>query len=413
MRDDAGVVIVGAGFTGGHAAAALRREGFDGRIVVVGDELVRPYDRVTLSKHYLYDEPGFHGLYLEEPDFYDAHGIELALDADVTAIDPGRRDVVLASGRRFRYDALLLATGAEPIRWRGRGFDLAGVHYLRTLADADSLKAAFAQAASRGGSVVVVGGGWIGCEIAASAWKLGLPVAMVTRSALLLERQLGPEMAAFYQDLHLKHGIEIHSGKDVAALSGPGRVEDVVLTDGSVLPADVVIFGIGASPRTHLATPAGITTQDGIVTDEYFRTSVPGIFAAGDVASVRNLALDGHYRPGHWAAALHQGPAAARSMLGRGEPYRDVPFFFSDQFDVWMEYTGEHRSDDELLIRGRVAAGEFIAFWLRDGRLAAGMNVNIKGVPDAIRGLIALGAPLDREKLVDPAIPLPETILAA
>ncbi|MEO7125570.1 MAG: FAD-dependent oxidoreductase [Nakamurella sp.] len=417
MADQRTFVIVGAGLAGARAAQILREDGFDGHIILVGDEPVRPYDRVTLSKHYLYRTPGFHGLYLHDDAYYGANDIELKVGTSVAKIDVGRGDVVLASGKRLRYDALLLTTGAEPNKWTGRGADLNGVHYLRTLADADQLRTAFDSVAKADGSVVVVGTGWVGLEVAAAARELGIAVDLVGRSTVPLERQVGSEMGRFFRDLHLEHDVTLHFGTDVAALSGAGSVEEVVLADGSVLPADLVVFGIGASPRTGLAASAGLTIDDGIVTDEYFRTSIPNIYAAGDCAMVRNMALESphgrHSRLGHFSAAFAQGPGAARSMLGNGRPYSQVPFFFSDQYDMWMEFTGDATAADQLVVRTLPGAETFIAFWLRNGRLAAGMNVNIKGVPDTIRELIEAAQPIDPAKLADPTIPLAATGLHA
>lgn len=412
MDDRRTFVIVGAGLAGARAAQSLRDEGFDGRLVLLSDEPVLPYDRVTLSKHYLYRQPGFHGLFLHDADFYPAHGIELRLSSGAVSLDADQRAVTLAGGVRIRYDAVLLATGSEPRRWDGPGAELAGVHYLRTLADADRLQAAL-DTAARSGRVVVVGSGWIGCEVAAAARRFGVEVALVGRGALPLQRTVGTELAGFFRDLQLRHGVELHGGCELVALRGSGRVEQAVLSDGTVLPADVVVFGIGALPRVGLAADAGATIDNGIVTDGQFATSLPGLFAAGDVANVFNHALGRHSRLEHFAAALTQGPAAARSMLGRGEPYSMVPFFFSDQYEMWMEYTGDAAGADELVVRTLPDADSFIAFWLRGGRLVAGMNVNVKGVPDTIRDLIVAGTHLDPRALADPSIPLGRTALRA
>lgn len=408
-------VIIGAGLTGARAALALRDEGFDGDVVVVGDEPVPPYDRVTLSKHYLYGQPGFHGLFLHDDAYYADRGIELVLGATAELIDPKRGDVKLTSGRRIRYDALLIATGSEANRWHGRGSDLAGVHYLRTLADADRLRAAFGEVAETGGSVAVIGTGWAGCEIAAAASEYGLPVDLIGRSTVPLQRQLGAEIGEYFRAVHENHGVTLHLGAEVAAVSGPGRVEDVILADGSVLAADIAVFAIGATPRTELARAAGIVIADpgapgtdgngGILADELFRTNLARIYAAGDVASVRNAALGRHSRPEHFSAALHQGPAAARAMLGVGAPYSQVPFFFTDQYDVWMEYTGEHVPGDELVIR-RLPGDAFIAWWTREGRVVAGMNVNVKGVPEKITEIITAGRSVEAGALADPEVPL-------
>lgn len=419
-------VIIGAGLAGTRAATTLRKEGFAGRIVLLSDETHRPYDRVTLSKHYLTGRPGFHGLFLHDEAFYADQRIELHLGVTVDRLDIRRHDVVLTSGKRFRYDALLLATGAEPNQWRGRGSDLDGVHYVRTLADADRLRAALEQTARTGGQVAVIGTGWIGCEVAAAARQLGPPVSLIGRTPLPLARQVGPGIAGYFRSVHEHHGVELLLGSDVTALTGAGSVQDVVLADGRVVPADVVIVGIGARPRTELAVAAGLAVDDGIVTDALLRTSEPDVFAAGDVASVPNAALGRRTRLEHFATAIVEGAAAARSMLGAGEPYSQIPFFFSDQYQIWMECTGDPAAGDDYVVRAlpgtdpNVASGngsgpatgseEFLAFWLRDGRLAAGMNVNVKGVPDRIAALIADGRPVDRAALADPAVPLEDVV---
>lgn len=406
-------VIVGAGFAGAHAAQALRDEGFDGRVVLLGDEPVRPYDHVPLSKHYLYGKPGLHKLYVFDESDYAANDIDLELSSEVASIDPASRRVSLSRGGEIGYDALLLTTGAAARRWSGPGADLDGVYYLRTLEDADRLRSALGALAHGGGRLVVIGSGWIGCEIAASARELDIAVTLVGRSEMPLQRPLGDEMAGFYRDLHAEHDVRLYGGCDVVELRGSGSVAAVVLSDGTQIDADAVVFGIGAVPRTALAERAGLAVADGIVADAHFATSVPGIFAAGDVASVRNAALGRQSRLEHWSAALKQGPAAARAMLGDTRPYAQIPFFFSDQYEVWMEYTGEAAGTDELVVRHLPGDRRFIAFWLRDGRMTAGMNVNVKGVPDVVSALIDGGRRIDAKALADPDIPLPDTAIGA
>lgn len=401
-------VIIGTGRAGIRAAEVLRESGFDGRVVLISDENEHPYDRVTLSKHYLYGARGFHTLYFHDREFYAARGMELQLGTPVSSIDPGRGDVVLSSGKRYRYDKLLLATGCAARRWEGRGSDLDGVHYVRTLHDATRLRDALMATAEQGGRVAVVGTGWVGCEVAAAARELGLPVSLIGRGALPLDRQVGSRIGAFFRRAHEARGVDLYLGTGVAALAGTGVVESVVLTDGNLVDADLVVFGIGASPRVRLASAAGLAVDDGIVTDEYFATSAPNIFAAGDVANVPNAAVGRRGRVEHYAAALTQGAGAARSMLGVREPYAQIPFFFSDQYDIWMECTGDLDDADDFVMRTLSGSETFLAFWLRGGRLAAGMNVNIKGVPEQIRALIAGGRQVDRDRLADPGVPLDE-----
>lgn len=402
MSDERTFVIIGAGLTGARAADTLRAEGFTGRVVLLGEEPVRPYDRVPLSKQYLRSQPGGHQLFVHDQDYYAEHDIELRLDTRATSIDVTGQQVVLESGELLGYNRLLLATGSELRKLDLPGSDLPGVHYLRRMSDADSLRDAIATAKR----IVVVGAGFIGCEVAASAREMGIEVALVGLADLPMERALGPETAAFYRDVHAAHGVELHLGVEVTAFRGGSAVEEVVLSDGQVLAADAVIVGIGVQPRVELASSAGITVDNGIATDEHLATNVPGIFAAGDVANALHPFLGSRLRLEHWSSALEQGPVAARNMLGITTVYDRVPFFFTDQYDVWMEYTGYAADGADVVFRGDPAAGEYIAFWLREGKLVAGMNVNIKGVPDTIAALVASGRTLDPAALADPDVDL-------
>lgn len=400
MSDKQTFVIVGAGLAGAKAAQTLREEGFDGRVLLLGDEPARPYDHVPLSKQYLHHEPGFHKLYFHDEGYYAAHDIDLRMNTPVSDLDATARRVQLDSGEQIDYDALLLTTGAEPRRLRLPGSELAGIHYLRTLADAQRLRDALQSA----GRVVVIGAGWIGCEVASSARGLGLEVTLIGRSALPLERTLGPQMATFYRDLHAEHGVDLRMGVDVIELRGAGTVEAVALSDGQVLPADLVVVGIGALPRTALAQRAELAVHNGIVTDERMATSSHGVFAAGDVANAWHPALGRRLRLEHWSAALNQGPVAARNMMGLATTYSRVPFFFSDQYDVWMEYSGDATDADRLVVRRLPGEREFIAFWLRDERVVAGMNVNIRDIAPAIAALVASKAAVDPAALADPDV---------
>ncbi len=402
MGADATLVVVGAGLAAARAVQTMREEGFDGRIVLLGDEPVPPYDRVSLSKQHLRGESGGHQLFVHAQDYYAANDIELRLDTSVAAVDTTARRVELASGEPLGYDALLLATGAEARRLHGPGADLDGICYLRSLADADLLRDAIQGA----GRVVIVGAGWIGCEVAASARELGADVALIDRASLPLEAQLGPEMAEFYHDLHADHGVALHLGLGVDEFRGASAVEEVVLSSGQVLPADVVVVGIGAAPRVALAEAAGLAIHNGIVTDEYLASSVPGVFAAGDVANVWQPALRRRLRLEHWSAALNQGPIAARNMLGQTTPYQRIPFFFSDQYGVWMEFTGDATDADRLVVRTLPGERQFIAFWLRDGYVAAAMNVNIRDAAGTLAALIATRRRIDPASLADPDVEL-------
>jgi 3-phenylpropionate/trans-cinnamate dioxygenase ferredoxin reductase subunit len=396
-------VIVGAGMAGGKAAEALREEGFDGRIVLAGAEPHRPYERPPLSKDYLRAEGGMAWLH-EDEGWYADNGVELRTGTVVEAIDARGNAVTLAGGERLRYDAVLLATGAEPRRLPVPGADLDGVHLLRTVEDSDAIRAAI----EGGGRLVVIGGGWIGCEVAASARQKGMDVTLVEPLELPLLRVLGPELGRFYRDVHAEQGVELLLGTGVEAIEGSGRAERVRTSDGRSIDCAAVVVGIGVAPRTELADGV-VDVDNGIAVDERLQASVPGVFAAGDVANATHSLLGGRIRVEHWANALEQGPAAARAMLGHDVRYDKVPYFFSDQYDVGMEYAGLHDpGSDELVVRGDMAAREFIAFWLRGERLVAGMNVNVWDVSDAIQELVRSGRPVDRARLADPGVPVEE-----
>ncbi len=395
-------VIVGASLAGAKAAETLRAEGFDGRVVLLGDEQERPYERPPLSKGYLRGDVAAGKLFVHDRGFYDDHGIELVLGRTAVRLDTSTRDVTLDDGARLQYDRLLLATGAEPFRLSIPGGDLDGVLYLRNKADADALRERF----GRRGAVVVVGAGWIGSEVAASARELGLAVTVIDPMSVPLERVLGRAVGAVYHDLHSDHGVTMLMGTTVDAFLGGEAVEGVRTRDGREIACDLAVVGVGARARTRLAAQAGITVDDGVLVDKYLQSSQPGVFAAGDVANAAHPHIGGRVRVEHWSNALHQGPAAARNMLGLADAYTRLPYFFSDQYDVGMEYSGFARSWDRVVFRGDAASREFIAFWLADDRVVAGMNVNVWGVTDPIRALIASGATVEDRRLADPDVPL-------
>ncbi|HLG67337.1 MAG TPA: FAD-dependent oxidoreductase [Acidimicrobiales bacterium] len=402
-------VIVGASLAGAKAAEALRDEGFDGRVVLVGEEPVRPYERPPLSKSYLRGEADFAAAAVHDEGYYDERGIELRTSSVVTAFDPGAAEVTIGGTERLAYDRLLLATGAAPRRLAAPGAELAGVRYLRTVADADELRQAIAAAAS----VVVIGAGWIGCEVAASARQMGAQVAMVEMTSVPLERVLGPEVGTVYRDLHADNGVALHMGAGVDALLGSDAVEGVRLADGTVLAADLVVVGVGVTPRVELAQAAGLAVDNGVLVDEHLATSAPGIYAAGDVANAFHPLFGARIRLEHWSAALNQGPAAAANMLGRATAYERLPYFFSDQYDLGMEYTGWAPAWDRVVFRGDPATREFIAFWLHDGRVVAGMNANVWDVTEPIGALIRSRVPVEVDRLTDPDVELSSLVPAA
>jgi 3-phenylpropionate/trans-cinnamate dioxygenase ferredoxin reductase component len=396
-------VIVGAGLAGAKAAETLRAEGFDGRLLLFGEEAERPYERPPLSKAYLRGETDRHSLYVHPEEFYAAHDIELRPSTRVDSIAPASHQLELASGERIGYRRLLLATGATARRLRLPGADLGGVHYLRSRGDADALAAA----AARAEHVVVVGTGWIGSEAAASLRQLGRDVTMVGPDPAPLARVLGPEVAGVYRDLHADHGVRLLPETRVAGFRGHGRVEAVVTEDGRTVEGDLVLVGAGAVPRTELAEAAGLPVAGGVLVNEQLEAvGAAGVYAAGDVAAAWHPRYQRYLHVEHWANALNQGPAAARNMLGRSVPYARLPYFYSDQYDLGMEYSGLATTWDRVVIRGDLAAREFIAFWLKDQRVAAGMSANVWDVTEPVQTLIRSGRPVDPARLADPDIPL-------
>lgn len=400
-------VIVGASVAGGKAAETLRAEGFQGRIVLVGAESELPYERPPLSKGVLLgnDQPDV--AYLHDQKWYDDNSVELKLGTPATALDAKAREVTLEDGEKISYDKLLIATGSTVRKLNVPGNDLAGVHYLRTMEQSLALRDSFGE----GKRVVVIGSGWIGLETAAAARKHGASVTVIERFPTPLFTVLGSELGVFFADLHRDNGVEFRFGQSILELEGEdGVVKSVQTSDGSHLPADVVIVGVGITPDTALAETGGLIVNDGIVTDRTLCTSNVDVFAAGDVARWPSPLYGKPLRVEHWANANDGGEAAARAMLGQDVTYDPVPFFFSDQYDLGMEYAGyvEKADIDKVVIRGSLDDRELIAFWLRDEQVVAGMNVNIWDVQDDIQALIRSGRPVDRTKLADPAVPLGE-----
>jgi 3-phenylpropionate/trans-cinnamate dioxygenase ferredoxin reductase subunit len=398
-------VIVGAGLAGARAAAALRGEGFDGRLILIGDEPERPYERPPLSKDYLRGEVERRP-YVHPKGFYAEHEIELWTSTRVSGIDPGLSELLLEGDRRLGYDRLLLATGAVPRRIDVPGIELDGIHYLRTVGDSERI----GRRIELGQRLVVVGSGWIGAEIAASARQKGCEVTMLEMASLPLERVLGPEVGQIYLDLHRDHGVEFLPETTVERFEGNESVERVITCDGASIETSFVVVGVGVAPRTGLIEHAGLRVDNGVVVDEKLQTSAPGVYAAGDVANARHPFYGRHIRVEHWANALNQGPAAARNMLGMAEPYDEIPYFFSDQYETAMEYSGYATEWDEVVFRGDVADREFVAFWLKNEQLVAGMNMNVWDVQDPIRALIRSRRRLDPGRLADSDILLSDLL---
>ncbi len=405
MSEDA-YVIVGASLAGAKAAETLRAEGFGGPVVLIGAESELPYERPPLSKDYLQGKSPRDKIYVHPEQWYAEHNVELRLGLTVTEIDPAAHRVTGADGSSQPYAKLLLTTGSAPRRLPVPGAGLDGVVYLRTASDSDRIKAAL-ESASR---VAVIGAGWIGLETAAAARIAGAEVTVLEALELPLLRVLGPEAARVFADLHRDHGVDMRFGIAVAEITGrAGRATGVRLGDGAQVDADLVIVGIGITPNTQLADAAGLQVSNGIVVAADLRSSDPDIYAAGDVANAFNPLFGTHIRLEHWANALNQPPAAARSMLGQPVSYDRVPYFYTDQYDLGMEYSGyvEPGGYEQVVFRGDTAAREFIAFWLDSrNRVLAGMNVNIWDVNDAIQALVRSGQPVDPDALRDPAVDL-------
>ena len=386
MADQPTHIIVGAGMAGAKAAQAMREHGFDGRIVLVGAETELPYERPPLSKEYLRGESPLAKAHVHDAAFYAEHDIELRLGTPATAVDAAAHKVELAGGERLRYDKLLLATGGVPRRPPIPGAaGLEGVHVLRSAADADALR----EALTEGGPLVIVGGGWVGCEVAASARALGSDVALVEMGQAPLERVLGAQLGRWFADLHRAHGVHLHLGAGVHRLDGDGRVERVALADGTLLDAAVVLLGVGVAPDTRLAASAGAEVRDGIVCDASLRTSVPDVYAAGDVAAAWHPRYERHLRVEHWSNAMHQGTAAGAAMAGADVTYDRLPYFFSDQYDAGMEYVGLHGPEDELVVHGSLDEASFRAYWAdASGRVTAGMHVNDWDATEVLRSAV-------------------------
>ena len=402
-------MIVGGGLAAGKTAEALRAAGHDGEIVLISDEPHLPYERPPLSKSYLMGTSERERVFVHPQSWYAEHGIDLRLGQPVTALDSAARTLTLAAGATVRYDTCLLATGSVPRRLDVPGADAAGVHYLRKLDESDNIKSVL----GAGGALAVIGAGWIGLEVAAAARSAGLAVTVVEAAELPLLRVLGPEVARIFAQLHRDHDVDLRLGSGVDSL----RVEDahvrgVRLNDGSEVAADAVVVGVGIGPEVSLARKAGLRIYDGVLADEHLRTSDPHVFAAGDVVNAFHPFYGRPVRVEHWANALNQPTVVAANMLGGDQSYDALPYFYTDQYDLGMEYVGyvEPGGYDEIVFRGRPDSGEFIAFWCREQQVLAGMNVNVWDVVDPIKAIIRSRAAIDPVRLADPSVELADLI---
>jgi NADPH-dependent 2,4-dienoyl-CoA reductase/sulfur reductase-like enzyme len=410
-------VIVGGGLAGAIAAQTLREEGFDGRITLVCGEPHRPYERPPLSKGYLAGAEDRESIFVHPSTWYAEHDVALLTGVRATAVDRSAHTVTIGDGTVLPYTKLLLTTGSTPRQLPVPGSDLDGVLTLRTLADSDQL----APRLVTGARVVVVGGGWIGLEVAAAARLANADVTVVETTALPLQRVLGREVAQIFIDLHETNGVRMLTRQSVQELRGVSRVESVALSDGTILPADLVVIGIGVWPNVELAAGAGLQVRNGVVTDASMRTSDPDIYAAGDIAEFDHALLRRSLRVEHWANARRSGATAAKAMLGQPAVHDSTPYFYTDQYDLGMEYRGhaEPGGYDRVVFRGSTdligsKTPPFLVFWTGAGQVLAAMNVNSWDDGDSLDQLVRAGhsgRTVDLARLADPAVPL-ESLLA-
>jgi 3-phenylpropionate/trans-cinnamate dioxygenase ferredoxin reductase subunit len=406
MKQESTLVVVGGGLAGARAAEAARTNGFQGRVIIAGEERFSPYDRPPLSKAVLRGEADIKSTSLHDAMFYSDQAIELLTGTRVVDVDVRGRCVNFLDGSVIRFDTLVISTGSAPRRLDIPGADLTGVHYLRTVDDATSLHDSIKNASR----IAIIGAGWIGSEVAASARSMGADVLLVGSGPLPLHNVLGPKVAVVFQQLHINHGVELRLGVQVVELRGNGSVNQVVLSNGQIEHADVVVVGVGAEPRIELAVAAGLKIENGILVDEFLETSVPGIFAAGDTANAWHPHYQRHLRVEHWANARYQGTTAGNNASGKHEAYDRLPYFYSDQFDVNLEYVGHARSDDEVVIRGDLNQRKFVAMYHRGGVVSAALTVNVAKVFKDLKVIINQARPMDLHALADPNIPFGELI---
>ncbi|HET7724313.1 MAG TPA: FAD-dependent oxidoreductase [Propionibacteriaceae bacterium] len=395
-----GVVILGAGLAAANVASTIREAGDTRPVTIVGDEGERPYERPGLSKGVLQGKDELDSLYVHEAEWYASNQVETRLDDAAVAIDVAGRTVQLASGETLTYDDLVIATGARPRTLDLPGATLSGVHMLRRIPDCLALRESFGE----GKRLVVIGAGWIGLEVAAAAVLAGTHVTVLEHDDVPLKRALGERMGTYFARLHRDHGVDLRTGVTVSAIEGSGSATGVRVGD-ELVPADLVVVGVGIAPNAELAQEAGLPVDNGIVVDETLHAA-DHVLAVGDVANAMNTALGTRLRVEHWDNAIRQGRLAGEVLLGKDSTYDWQPYFYTDQYDLGMEYVGRSGPDDDVVIRGSEESGEFIAFWLRDGVVTAAMNVNIWDVNDDLRALV--GRRVDADRLTDANVPLTE-----
>jgi 3-phenylpropionate/trans-cinnamate dioxygenase ferredoxin reductase component len=397
-------LIIGGGVAAAKAAEGLRAAGGTGSAVVMTAEPELPYERPPLSKDFLRGEAGREKTCTHDEAWYREHDVEVVLATRASTVDPATRTVTTEVGDQLRYGGLLLATGAKPIRLGLPGEDLEGVYYLRTIDDSERLRAAI----SRAETMVVIGGGFIGAEVAASATQMDTRVTLLELAETLWTRAVGPQMGRFFEEFLRDRGVHVRTRTGAERLEGDGGVEAVVLPDGSRLHADVVVIGVGVRPDVELAERAGLPVDNGVLVDEHLQAT-DRIWAAGDVANTAHP-LFGRIRIEHWAEALNQGLIAGRNLAGAGDRYDRIPYFYSDQFDLSLSYLGHVREWDELVLRGdrNVKEPKFVAWYLRQGTPRAALLVNDWDAEDPVREVIRRDEPVDRDRLADPAVALAE-----
>ncbi|QEO15321.1 NAD(P)/FAD-dependent oxidoreductase [Agromyces intestinalis] len=408
MASSERVVIAGGGLTAARAAESLRGAGFGGEVVVIAEEPRLPYERPPLSKGYLQGSDASSAVYPLDAAWYREHDVDVRRGTPATGLVPAAHTLQVGD-EVVEYDRLLIATGAIPRRFDGPGAGLRGIHTLRRLPDSTRLRTALRRGDRR---VVLVGGGWIGLEVAAAARGYGNDVTVVLRDEVPLVAAIGPELGARFRALHEANGVRFVSGAGVGAVRGEGgRARAVVLGTGDEVDADLVVFGIGATPDTRLAASGGLELENGVATDSSFRTSAVDVFAAGDVANVWNRRLGHRLRVEHWANADASGKVVGRILAGEAVEYGEIPYFFTDQYDLGMEYSGygQLAAGNAPVIRGDLDAGagdEYVAFWQQDGKVVAGMNVNVWDVNEDVQRLIRSERTVSAAELADPTVPL-------
>jgi 3-phenylpropionate/trans-cinnamate dioxygenase ferredoxin reductase subunit len=399
MNDD-GLVILGAGLAGAKAAEGARRVGWDGPIRLCGNEHFLPYERPNLSKGILTGTQPVRSSLVHADSFVVDHEIDLLLGAAATEVALDERTVTLRGGRRLRFAKLVLATGSTPRRPPIPGAELDHVYTFRSIDDALAMKDRLVP----GRRVAVVGASWIGTELAASARQRGCDVVLIGPQATPLERILGPEVGAAFATLHGRNGVELKMGVGVERILGSSEPVGVRLDDGSTTEADTVILGVGVTPNVDLAQAAGLDIDNGVLVDETLATSHPDVYAVGDIANAHNPILGRRVRVEHWANALYQGLTGGANAAGARTEFDRIPYFYSDQFDLAMEYSGWPIPWQQVVFRGDPTSGSFVAFYLNDGRVVAGANVNVAGVNSYVRTLIRSATPVDLALLQDPNV---------